>query len=474
MGTPTRPNARVLVADPDIVASVSARRALQERGYSVIIAHDGAEAVELFSCGHFDAAILGIGLRIKDGLQVLREFKQHCANVAIILLHDEKSADLAAQGLREGAAAALKTPITDWGLLIDTLTQALIQKDSITQIENFEHTLDVRATSPAIESNAREPEAFTLLRVLTEMTRAARPLNETLDLLVQACAQILETPHAFVVLIEQERLNVASVVGATDSAHVAREFVNYPGEDFARRVIAERRVRIENLPARAPRQMIGAPMIARDRVLGAVIAYPLPGDSVSAEQAHWFELFAAHGAIATELERLTREYAQMVPTDALTGTIKRAVFLDLADREFRRAWRYNQPVAAIVVNLDNLPELKTGNGVLAGEETLLLTAQTCRSAVRSIDLISYYDEGVFALLLLMATQDDARHVAERLRNRLATLDAPGGKGPARITCSIGVGAYPREGCTSIFDLLAIAQEAQHAARRAGSNQIVYV
>jgi diguanylate cyclase (GGDEF)-like protein len=474
METPTRPNARVLVADPDIVASVSARRALQERGYSVIIAHDGAEAIELFSCEHFDAAILGIGLRIKDGLQVLREFKQHCAKVAIILLHDEKSADLAAQGMHAGASAALKTPITDWGLLVDTLTQVLNQKDSLDHIENFEHNLHARATTPAIEPDARAPEAFTLVRLLTEMTRAVRPLNETLDLLLQACAQILETPHAFLVLIEQERLNVPSVIGAADAAHAAREFANDPGDDFARRVIAERRTLIEHLPARGARRMIGVPMIARDRGLGAVIAYPLPRDSISAEQSHWLELFAAHGAIAIELERLAREYAQMVPTDALTGTIKRAVFLDLADREFRRSWRYNQPIAAIVFNLDNLPEIKTGNGVLASEETLLLTAQTCRNTVRSIDLVCHYEDGAFALLLLMATHDDVRHVAERLRNRLAALDAPGGTGPARITCSLGVCAYPREGCTSIFDLLAIAQEAQRAARRTGSNQIVYV
>ncbi|MBI5649769.1 MAG: diguanylate cyclase [Chloroflexi bacterium] len=471
MGTLLKSNARVLIADPDIVQSVSARRALQERGYSVIIAHDGAEAVELFSCGHFDAAILGIGLRIKDGLQVMREFKHHCADAAIILLCDEKSADLAATGIREGAFAALKTPLADWSLLVDTLAQALNQQSSLGALESFEHNLAARTDDPAPDPvSARASEPFALLRLLTEMTRAVRPLNETLDLLLQASAQTLETPHALVMLTDRERLVAVDLVGATRDA----ERVDMPGEAFARRVIAERRILIENMPTHPTQQMIGAPLIAREQVLGVVIAYPLPGATVLPERMHWLELFVAHGAIAIELDRLATESAQMAPTDALTGTIKRAVFLDLADREFRRSWRYNQPIATIMVALDNLPEIKTSNGILVGEETLRMTAQTCRTTVRSIDLVCHYEDGVFALLLLMATPDDARHVAERLRNRLAALDVPGARSPARQTCSLGVCSYPREGCTSIFDLLAIAQEAQRAARRTGANQIIYV
>jgi diguanylate cyclase (GGDEF)-like protein len=97
-----------------------------------------------------------------------------------------------------------------------------------------------------------------------------------------------------------------------------------------------------------------------------------------------------------------------------------------------------------------------------------------RNAVRSIDLLCRYTDDSFAILLLMTARADARHVAERLRNGIAGLDIANGKGPLRITASLGVSAYPRDGCSSIFDLLAIAQEAQRAAQHGGGNQIVYV
>jgi hypothetical protein len=44
----------------------------------------------------------------------------------------------------------------------------------------------------------------------------------------------------------------------------------------------------------------------------------------------------------------------------------------------------------------------------------------------------------------------------------------------RVTATLGVCAYPREGTASIFDLLSVTAEAQRAARRSGPNRIVYV
>lgn len=477
MNSQTQPGTRVLFADTDAVLCVSARRALQAQGYTVLIAHDGAEALELVAREHFDVAIIGLTLRLFDGVQVLREIKQRTPQMPIILLTDEHSVEIAATtGLREGAFAYLKTPIEDWNQLVDTITQAQQLERMRDQIELFESHFAAEATesAPTPESAlSSESEAFALLRLLTEMTRAIKPLIETLDLLLQTTAQIMETTHAVVLLVDADRLQVFRARGAGDIGS-ARDFIDYPGDALAWRVVSERRTLVETLPARSTQQMIATPLIARDTVLGVLVAYPLSSDTVAPDRIRWLELFAAHGAIAIELERLGVEYEQLLPTDAVTGTMRRAVFLDLADREFRRSWRYNQPIASIIVSVDNLAEIKRADDSQLGSQALKMVATTCRNTIRSIDLLCHYEDDTFALLLLMANPEDAKRVAERLRNGVAALDIANGKSSARLTASIGVCAYPRESCASIFDLLALAQEAQRAARRSGSNQIVYL
>lgn len=474
MTSQTQPGTRVLFADTDAVLCVSARRALQGHGFTVLIAHDGAEALEMVARDHFDIAILGMTLRLFDGVQVLREIKQRTPQMPVILLSDEHSAEIAATtGLREGAFAYLKTPIEDWNRLVDTIGQAQQLERMRHQIELFESHFATESAPTAESALSSESEAFALLRLLTEMTRAIKPLIETLDLLLQATAQIMETTHAVVLLVDEDRLQVFRARGAGDIGS-ARDFIDYPGDALAWRVVSERRTLVETLPARSTQQMIATPLIARDTVLGVLVAYPFSSDTVAPERIRWLELFAAHGAIAIELERLGVEYEQLLPTDAMTGTMRRAAFLDLADREFRRSWRYNQPIASIIVSLDNLAEIKRADDSQLSSQALKMVATTCRNTIRSIDLLCHYEDDTFALLLLMANAEDAKRVAERLRNGVAALDIANGKGSARVTASIGVCAYPREGCASIFDLLALAQEAQHAARRSGMNQIVYL
>jgi len=67
----------------------------------------------------------------------------------------------------------------------------------------------------------------------------------------------------------------------------------------------------------------------------------------------------------------------------------------------------------------------------------------------------------------------AQTVAERLRMGINALRLTNEVGTVQITASLGVCSYPRSGCTSIFDLLTLAQEAQYAAHVRGANQIVY-
>ncbi|MBI5304832.1 MAG: diguanylate cyclase [Chloroflexi bacterium] len=467
--------AQVLFADSDALLCVMARRALQERGYTVTIAHDGSEVLERFEQHAYAAIVLGLSLRLVDGVRALREIKSRRPDMPIILLSSNQDEDMNAVG-NQGAFCVVKTPITDWDQFANTLAQAIQQRGVpdrtvMAQANLTDNSVDASTTPTA---RAIDRAAFTLLRLLTDMTRAGKPLGETLDVLLQVSAQIMETNHAALVLLEGDQLRVYRVLGAPESSHLPYDANAMTDDAFALRVADARRTLTEVSPTHGNATVIGTPLIVRDETIGVLLAYDLPSDFAAPTRVKWLELYAAYGALAIEMERLAGEYEQQLPTDMMTDTLKRAPFLDLADREFRRAWRYNQPITAIYVSLDNLAEIRSTNGASSGERALKLAAHTCRNTVRSIDLLCRYDDDAFAVLLLMTTSADARHVADRLRNGLASLEIANGKASVRVTASLGVSAYPREGCSSIFDLIAIAQEAQRAALRRGANQIVYV
>jgi diguanylate cyclase (GGDEF)-like protein len=187
----------------------------------------------------------------------------------------------------------------------------------------------------------------------------------------------------------------------------------------------------------------------------------------------WLETFAAQGALAINLAQLNAENKRLSPNDPLTGTLKRSVFLDLADHEFRRSWRYNQPVSAIIVGVDGIGGITASSDREFGDRVLRQVAEVCRGIVRSIDLVGRYENDSFAILLLMTDRNGAQSAAERLRLGIASIYLSDARGPMRVTASLGVCSYPREGCASIFDLLSVTQEAQRAAQRSGANQVVY-
>lgn len=450
----------ILFADSDALLCVTARRALQERGFVVTIAHDGFEALERFDQRAYAAVVLGLSLRLVDGVRALHEIKRRQPDLPIILVASPQADTSAITSAT--VFAIVRTPLHDWNAFAATLTQA-IQARQTPAPEPAPAPVP-----PMAPPDVTTSEPFTLLHMLANIVRTAKPIAEKLDLLLQTTVQLLGTNHAALVLIEGDHLRLYSVLGTPAENMPSVQF----DEGLVLRVATEQCTLIEPLPAAGNAKIIATPLGARDVTFGVLLAYPV--QVVAPEKIKWLEMFALHGSHAIEVERLTGEFTQHLPTDTVTDVLRRAPFLELADREFRRAWRYNQPITAIVLSLDNLADLRATSGTFIADRALKLSAQMSRNAVRSIDLLCRYTDDTFAILLLMTARADARHVAERLRNGIAGLDIANGKGPLRLTASLGVSAYPRDGCSSIFDLLAIAQEAQRAAQHGGSNQIVYV
>lgn len=442
---------RVLLGDEDAAFRVYARYTLEQMGFAVTIANDGADLLARFLPERYDVVLVSLAVPYLDGLRVLRAIKQRSATTPVILLCPGECTHLAEQGKQEGAFAYFVKPLHDFTPLGNALEQACAQRNS---------------TAPALST---QDTFLQTLHALIESTRT-RPLNEALQLCVTSAAQLAQTAQGMIVLAHANGFQVYSAFGFVDLDAARQEWETRLNDALGSRILAASALTSE--PLANGGYVIGIPLYASETA-GALVLYPHDTAALDATRQSQLKVLAAHGALALEFAQLREENLRLVSTDPVTGVLKRETFLELADREFRRSWRYNQPITAIIVDIDELAALNLKYGYSFGNHVLQTTAQACVDIIRSIDLIGRYASDAFAILLLMTEGEGARTVAERLRVGINALRLTTTEGLIQITASLGVCSYPRSGCTSIFDLLALAQEAQYAAHCRGANEIVY-
>ncbi len=476
MNPPLTASIRILLADADAVLCVMARRALERFGFAVTIAFDGADLLARFTPEQYEVVIVGITLPRLNGVQVMREIKKRSPSTAIILLSDDKSVDAAKTGVNEGAYAYLQTPMEDFGPLGYTVARAIEMEQLHRQVDTLRNTQASPQPNSATTAMLNAPPTR-LLRDLIESSRI-KPLTETLQILVEASAQLMEATHASVLLAASNLpMQSASTFGTANAIPLAQDFIERAGDGFAYRIAHARKTLIDaiNDPAvgAKPVQLIGTPLIAGNQVLGVLIVYPLPNRPINAARVTWLESLAAQGVLAIEMVHRQTSNEQITLEDSATGVLKHQVFLNMADREFRRSWRYNQSITAIVLEIDDWQTLTMRYGREFGVQALRQVANTCRSTVRSIDLIGQADGNALALLLLMTSREGAKIVAERLRVGINAIDLGDAEKPIHLTATLGICSYPRDGCASIFDLLATAHDTLRMAQHSGNNAIAY-
>lgn len=93
---------RILVADDDAQLQRALRITLAARGYEVIAARDGAEAIDLAANGHPDLLLLDLGMPNVDGLDVIRAVRAW-SKVPIVVLSGRTDSAEKVEALDAGA-----------------------------------------------------------------------------------------------------------------------------------------------------------------------------------------------------------------------------------------------------------------------------------------------------------------------------------------------------------------------------------
>jgi diguanylate cyclase (GGDEF)-like protein len=168
----------------------------------------------------------------------------------------------------------------------------------------------------------------------------------------------------------------------------------------------------------------------------------------------------------TERKATQARMAFLAHHDPLTQLPNRALLRDRVEQAISRAARSGCTLALLFVDLDDFKSINDSFGHQVGDQLLREIAARLAVCVRDTDTVSRYggDEFVIALPDLHDTaivDRVARCISEQVA---APLQANGAA--VRVTCSIGVAQYPRDGrdCDALVQR---ADASMYAAKRAG-------
>ena len=102
---------KILVVDDEPFHCNILREFLVETGYSVVEAHDGDRALELYRDESPDVVLLDVVMPGKDGLEVLREIKAIDPEAAVVMLTTVSEEHMGKQARAEGALEYITKPV---------------------------------------------------------------------------------------------------------------------------------------------------------------------------------------------------------------------------------------------------------------------------------------------------------------------------------------------------------------------------
>ena len=110
--------------------------------------------------------------------------------------------------------------------------------------------------------------------------------------------------------------------------------------------------------------------------------------------------------------------------DSLTGLLNREAILEILQRESRRALRNKTQLAVIMADMDHFKDINDTHGHLTGDSVLRETAKAVHGCLRSYDSIGRYGGEEFLIVAPDCSENEAVHLAERLRNAVKDVAVP--------------------------------------------------
>jgi diguanylate cyclase (GGDEF)-like protein len=382
-------------------------------------------------------------------------------------------------------------------LIVDGALLGTLNVESVTVLDRTDRDLvaalaariaTVVALGRERRALAEREELFRSLHFFSETVSAGLDLDELSARIAASTPLVVAADLVTVTLLDRTTGRYLSRASWPDTGGpVGREI--RPGEGLAGRAIRDRASVLDGEhdpgsgahPANHGRvgDHLGAgiPLIRDGAVVGAItLARADASATFRPIELEAMRLLADHAALAVANAFLHAEVQELAIRDSLTGLHNRRYFDETIERMVAR-WRRERlgrsyPLSGIVFDLDHFGVFNKQHGHQVGDAVLRTFGEVLRVRFRQSDLVARFGGDEFVALLEGATLDEARAIADGVREALADRAVLGQDGtPLRVTVSAGCATLQDEEPTGEA-LLRSADVALFMAKRAGRDRVV--
>ena len=214
-----------------------------------------------------------------------------------------------------------------------------------------------------------------------------------------------------------------------------------------------------------PSSVLAVPLSADERLMGCLCLarrHRAFGD----RERRLLSILASPMALAIQNGLIYGRTQTMAQTDPMTGLYNYRFFSMRLREAVRRASAGGQPLALILIDLDNFSDINNQFGHQTGDQVLRQFADVLRHSVRQQDLVARYAGDEFVAILPGARREEAEAVADRIRDAVFRCRFTDASGQVYFTLrfSLGVAVYPYDG-PSDEDLIAAADRNMYREKR---------
>ncbi len=167
-----------------------------------------------------------------------------------------------------------------------------------------------------------------------------------------------------------------------------------------------------------------------------------------------------------QLQRQLDENRDLAERDALTLVANRYLLEKVLQQSCDRARRFRQPLALVAMDVDDFKPINDQYGHARGDRALVDLVERVRSCLGATDLLARWGGDEFVVVMADASIDDARTLAEKIRQ---SLEQAAPIGERQLTMSYGV--VQRLADEGQAQMLTRADRALYRAKAAGKDRV---
>lgn len=174
-----------------------------------------------------------------------------------------------------------------------------------------------------------------------------------------------------------------------------------------------------------------------------------------------------------QLAEANKKLKFLASYDSLTEVLNSRTYYEICDKMMKISERENSDFSVLFVDLDHFKKINDTYGHDAGDIVLKEVANSMGKTIRDSDIIGRVGGEEFCIYLPNTSHNGAMNIAEKLREKIESLDFNFNNTKVKVTASIGVSSKLRHH-KSIADIQRDADHAMYHAKKDGRNRVAFL